>query len=401
MKSKTISHIILEGCDGVGKDTICSRLWPRYKFKYRVYVRGEISDYVYSLKYNRRFISTQRGLPFLYVVLIGDKEEIKNHIIKRDGKMSEDLTKISDNELFKEASIKLINDYHIIVIDCGKKSIDDLVNEIYTKSLEYIDSLEKDDEINIFNKLYQDGCKKVGINFSVRNNQPYFNNTMIMADAHLHNGSFETFTNLSIPHNLIFSLAYTFPKSHFTRNDFYERQFDFSYLINSKILFRPEVYDYYGYWESNHKKFLVTESRFIPCYENSVRVNKEYGDDYINILKTSRATVYTSRDLVSIKMMTVRVYEAIISGQLLFVDINSDPDNEILSQMFDKNKEYDKKCINLLRVTPNTITTNYNKIINEDMKCPEQSIINYILEKQYTWYYTRYKNIHKYLDKNL
>ena len=37
MKSKTITHIILEGCDGVGKDTICSKLWRKYDFKQKSY----------------------------------------------------------------------------------------------------------------------------------------------------------------------------------------------------------------------------------------------------------------------------------------------------------------------------------------------------------------------------
>lgn len=381
MKSKTITHIILEGCDGIGKDTICSNLWRLYDFEQRVYVRGEISDYVYAQKFNRRFISTQRGLPFLYVVLLGDKEIIKSHIRNRKNKnecLADELAKVDDNDLFAKAAEILKNDYHIITIDCGKKTINELVEEIYDKTIFYIESLSADATINEFNKLYKAGCDRCGIKLTVKNNQPFFDDKMIMADAHLHNGQFETFSDKTVPHNLIFSLAYTDNAQR--KAELVKKEYDFCYPINSKILVRPEVYEYFAAFEQNQKSFLTTDSDFVPRYKYASRMYKCFGDDYIELTAKARATVYTARDLVPLKMITVRAYEATLANQIVFVDELSDPDNEILNQIYSTDGMYDQLCRELLRVNPNTICNKYNKLMTNE------SLVEYILSSQKAWY---------------
>ena len=162
MKSKNITHIILEGCDGVGKDTIKDEIWRAYNFQYRVYCRGEISDYVYAKKFNRKFISTQRGLPFLYVVLIGDEEIIEKHIKERAERLSwssdlleKELEKISDNKLFEKYATLLSKEYHILTIYCEDKDIYSLCAEIYDKTTECINHLSTDIELTPFNTQYK------------------------------------------------------------------------------------------------------------------------------------------------------------------------------------------------------------------------------------------------------
>ena len=395
MKSKYITHIILEGCDGVGKDTICKNLWRKYDFKQRVYVRGEISDYVYSKKYNRPFISTQRGLPFLYVVLIGDEKEIKNHIIHRPlpkgENLDEELAKIKDNSLFEKAVDILKLDYHIIKIYCEKKSIIELVNEIYEKTIDYINNLSIDPEINEFNKLYKKGCEKCGIELKVRGNQPFFNNNMIMCDAHLHNGEFETYSDKRCPHNLIFSLAYN-PSEKEIKS--IKKTIDFCYPINSKILMRPEVYEYFNEFEKNNISFLTADSKYIPNYNMCIRMEKCFGNNYIKSTAKSRATIYTSRDLIDIKMITVRPYEATLADQIIFVDEITDPDNEILTQIYNDDSMYSEICLKLLRVNPQTICQNYNEIIHNKF------LVSYILEQQHKWYDNLKNNLLKGEIKN-
>lgn len=83
MKSKTITTLVVEGTDGVGKTTLYKNLLDYYNYMYCVYDRGELSNIVYAEKYNRPFCSTQRGLPILYILLICNKSELKRRIIER------------------------------------------------------------------------------------------------------------------------------------------------------------------------------------------------------------------------------------------------------------------------------------------------------------------------------
>lgn len=389
MKSKNITHVILEGCDGVGKDTIKDEIWRAYNFQYRVYCRGEISDYVYAKKFNRKFISTQRGLPFLYVVLIGDEEIIEKHIKERAERLSwpsdllkKELEKISDNKLFEKYATLLSKEYHILTIYCKDKGIHTLCAEIYDKTIEYINNLSTDIELTPFNKQYKSGCDKLKIKFDVRDNQPYMDDIRIMADAHLHTGAFETFDNKDIPHNLIFCCGYDInlidkkvPKT-----------VDFAYPINSKILQRLEVYEYYTEFEKNKISFLVTDSIYVPNYNCAKRMGKCFGDEYITRLATAKATIYTARDLVDIEMMTCRLYEGILANQIVFVDKLSDPDCKILKNIYKDNE----RLINLLYITPETIVKNYRALNDDD--------VNTILHAQQDWFFNQIK---EFKDKGL
>lgn len=389
MKSKNITHIILEGCDGVGKDTIKDKIWRAYNFQYRVYCRGEISDYVYAKKFNRKFISTQRGLPFLYVVLIGDEEIIEKHIKERAERLSwssdlleKELEKISDNKLFEKYAVLLSKEYHILTIYCKDKDIHTLCTEIYDKTTEYINNLSTDIELTPFNTQYKLGCDKLKIKFDVRDNQPYMNDIRIMADAHLHTGAFETFDNKDIPHNLIFCWGYDInlidkkvPKT-----------VDFAYPINSKILQRLEVYEYYTEFEKNKISFLVTDSIYVPNYNCAKRMGKCFGNEYITRLAIAKATIYTARDLVDIEMMTCRLYEGILANQIVFVDKLSDPDCKILKNIYNDNE----RLINLLYITPETVVKNYRALSDDD--------VDVILHTQQDWFFTQIK---EFKDKGL
>lgn len=390
-KSKYINHIILEGCDGVGKDTIMNLLWPMYDFKYRVYMRGEISDYVYAKKYHREFISTQRGLPFLYVILVKDKEEIKQQIINRGIDVKNELKKINDQDLFLMAQLDLYNDYHIIKVNISNLKPEDAAKKIYEKTTLYIDSLSFDEEVNSFNEMYELGAKKLNLYWATRNNQPFLNNRMIMADAQLHNGRFETYDDKSMPHNLIFSLAYTYQNKD-SLAEFYKRPYDFAYPINSKILVRHEIYDYIKSIVNYDKTILTTESDYIKNtkiyqqHKNNIRLcYKCFGDIYISTIENAKATFYCSRDLAYLEMMTVRCYEAVLANQIIFVDKLTDPQCKILKQIH-KN---DTKLIDLLYCNEITLCKNYDIIIND------KTLVQKILINQRAWYKKLVKDLYK------
>lgn len=377
IKSKYITHIILEGTDGVGKDTIKEAIWRLYDFKYRVSVRGELSDYVYAKKYNRQFHPTERGLPFLYILLIKDKDTIINQINKRAKEnnwtleqIDEEIAKINDQDLFIECANEIIADYHILSIDITGLSLEEATQMIYNQSLEYIDALEDDLELNPFNEMYRRGCEKLGIKWHCKNNQPFMDNIMIMADAQLHNGSYETYSDKTIPHNLIFSYGYE-NTNLFLGN----KKYDFAYPINSKILSRKEIYDYINEITKEHT-LLTTNSKYIPDNDNIIRMEKVFYDDYIKAISSANATIYCSRDLSYLKMMTVRCYEAVLANQIIFVDKQTDPNCEILTQIYGN----DEILKDLLYVTPQTINDNYDAIMQSNV------IVMHILAKQREWY---------------
>lgn len=357
MLSRTITTIILEGSDGVGKDTIAHEMWQNHFAKYRVYVRGELSDYVYAKKYGRPFHSTQRGLPFVYVVLLDSEDSIANKIKNRDGTDAEDLKKISDQYLFYDAVRHLRGDYHIITYSVYNKTPEECANEIYELVDDYANGLRNDESINEYNQMYKKGCEKMGIKFSVKNNQPFFNNTMVMADAQLHNGSYEKVMDKKCPHNLIFSLAYSdTPKLS-------KKTFDFCYIIGSKINVRSEVRSYLAAFDNYD----------LTCMTKTDAPDKVFGDEYIERISKAKATIYTARDLTALEMITVRPYEAALADQILFVDEESDPDNKLLQQIHEHTK-YAK----LLRVNPDNIAYIYKSLTAEDM--------NAILVHQHGWY---------------
>lgn len=376
MKSKYITTIIFEGTDGVGKDTLSFAVWKRLNFKYHVYVRGEISDYVYAKKFNRPIITTQNGLPFLYVVLTASKEHLIRNIEKREKRLEtkeEELAKMKDNELFLQAANELKHLYHIVVVDVSDLSIEDATSKLLAEISSYVNNMQNDREINEFNEMYRLGCHRAGYRFTVKGNQPFINDIMVMADAHLHNGIFETYSNKQCPHNLLFSFAYKYGHIKLAH-----KHLDFVYPINSKVLQRPEVYDYLTAFCKADKTVLTTDSIYLPHTPNMYFIPKIFGDDYIFQLSQARATIYTSRDLANLKMMTVRAYESVIAENVIFVDKLTDKDCEILKQIY--TNENDKWIIDLLYVTPETIVKNYEFIISHP------GIEQYIIDTQKRWY---------------
>lgn len=381
MKSKYITHLIFEGCDGVGKDTLSFEVWKQLNFKYRCYVRGEISDYVYAKKYGREIVATQNGLPFLYVVLTASKKHLTRNINKRTYKSEEEhkeeLAKIKDNELFLKAADELKHLYHIIVIDVTDLSIERATLRIKSAALKYINSLSNDAEINQFNEMYRKGCARIGSKLTVKGNQPFIDGEMMMADAHLHNGVFETYSNRYPPLSLSYSFAYDFGKIKLI--DFEARLIDFVYPINSKVLQRPEVYEYLAVFAKEGKTILTTDSQYLPKTNNMRFMNKVFGNDYITELSKAKATIYTSRDLADLKMITARAYESIIADNIMFVDKLTDKDCEILKQIYGDSKSANW-IISLLYVTPETIVQNYNYIMSD------KALYLSILQAQRSWY---------------
>ena len=383
MKSKTISHIILEGTDGVGKTTMLVNLLKHYNYRYIVYDRGELSNMFYAHKYGRTFVSLQRNLPFLHVVLTCDKDELTKHIISRQSlkginnyELIEELKKIDDQDKIIELAKAMKNDFHVIIADITGR--DEKSACLYVAKLidEYVENLPEDTELTEWNKSYKLACEKLGYKFEVRANQPYLNGEMMMSESTWQNGAYETFTDKRCPDNLIFSMSYNtdywLNKAHITNKDL-----DFAYIINSKINRRHEIVDYYLEMQKNNKTCLVAE-KIYNAFEDDEHFKlmpRTFGDGFIKQLSRAKATVYCARDLEYLKLQTARIYEAILSNQILFVDKDSDKNQDILKQIYGYS-EY----VNILTVTPETLCKKYDYIINE----PE--IYNVILDRQREWY---------------
>lgn len=356
MRSKYITTIILEGANGVGKSEAIQQLFKLYNYRYMCYHRGELSNLLYANKYHRPFSQTQCGLPFLYIVLTCDKEELKQRIIKR-GDLDE-LNKIDEQDEFIKLAHELVRDYHILICDTTSLSIEEVGHKLKMMIDIYVNSLGCDDVESEWNKMYHKGCEKVGIKFMTRNNQLYFNNILTMSEYTLQNGVYETYSDKSYPDNLIFMQGYS------DNIKLKEKDLDFAYIINSKIRNRPEIYEYYRAWNREDLKFLTSDNHeFIPEYKNGVRMNRVFGDDFITELSRAKATVYSSRDLASRKLQTARLYESILAEQVVFIDKLTDPDNEILDLIYGDNK-YLK---DLISVTPETIVNNYRYIIDNNL----------------------------------
>lgn len=355
MKSKYITTIILEGANGVGKSEAIQQLFKLYNYRYMVYHRGEISNLLYAKKYNRPFSQTQCGLPFLHILLTCDEKELANRIMKRGD--TDELNKIEEQEEFIKLANDMKNDYHILICDTTGLSIEEVGRKLKFMIDNYVNSMPIDDKVSEWNEMYMKGCNKLGIDFKVRDNQLYFNDVLTMSEYTLQNGVFETYTDKTYPDNLIFMQGYS------DNIELKEKDLDFAYIINSKILKRKEVYDYYNAWDMEGMRFLISEYINIPNYQNSERMSRCFGDDFIRELSRAKATVYCSRDLASRKLQTARLYEGIRANQIVFIDKLTDPDNEILNQIYDRD---DLK--ELLSVTPETIVNNYHYILNNNLR---------------------------------
>ena len=382
MKSKTISHIILEGTDGVGKTTMLVNLLRLYNYRYVVYDRGELSNMFYAKKYNRPFVSLQRNLPFLHVVLTCDKQELKKRIIARQKdrgvnnlELIEELAKINDQDKIVELAESMKNDFHIIIVDITALNEYQAVTKVAQEIDKYVNALPCDKEETQWNESYRLACEKLGLSFKVRANQPYINDQMMMSESTWQNGIYETFRDKTCPDNLIFSLSYDYKK--WIRENNIKKDLDFAYVINSKINRRHEIIDYYLKMLENDKTCLVSE-KIHDAFEDErfKQMPRTFGDGFINQLSRANATIYCARDLEYLKLQTCRLYEAILSRQILFVDKESDKDCDMLKQIYGN----DTKLIDLLYVTPDTFIENYNKIMKNDR------LHQKILSKQLMWY---------------
>lgn len=358
MKSKTISHIILEGVDGVGKTSTLVELLKQCNYRYVVYDRGELSNFIYAKKYHRPFISLQRNLPFVYVVLTCDENELIKRIRNRGYDLS-DLSKIEEqNEFIKYAKI-FSNDFHVLLIDTTRKSITNVAKEVLEKVDELVNSLKTDSIETDWNKVYRLAYEKLGQKFEVRNNQPFVDGRMFMSESTWQNGAYETFTDKSCPDNLVFSLTYSRDCYCDTIED---KTLDFAYVINSKINRRHEIVDYYLAFLKNNKSCLVSDKiKKVIDDDKFVEMKRVFGDEFIKEQSKAKATVYCARDLEYLKLQTCRLYEAIIANQVLFVDKESDKDCDMLKQIHDS-----QDIIDLLYVTPENICENYDKIMNNE-----------------------------------
>lgn len=368
MRYKNVHNLVIEGPDGVGKTTLIMGLFERYNYRYMCYHRGELSNYIFAKKYGRPFTATQRGLPFLNIVLLCEPKQLGKRIMDRgDGR--DELNKVNDNELFKYYAEEFKNDYDIFIIDTTNLSAQDVLNEVCNELERRFEEDAKDSEISEWNQRYLIACKKYGLRFDVINNQPYIEGKPIMVESTLHNGLYETFTDKRFPDNLLYSLAYDVNKIKHK-----PAVLDFNYVINSKIKRRPEIYDYYNAFIENNKTCLISDNPLIKEDKHLIRMNRVFGEDFISELTRSFATVYCARDLAYLKLQTARLYESILAGNIVFVDKLSDPSCEILKAIHGD----DEELINLLYVTPNTICSHYEKL-NYDL-------VQQILENQYNYY---------------
>lgn len=391
MKSKTISHIILEGCNGVGKTTLLLNLLKAYNYSYVVYDRGELSNFVYAKKYNRQFTSLQRNLPFLYILLTCDENElakrIRNRAIKQhwsDEELSNELNKISEQKEFISAAKDFENDFHILTVDTTGLDEHQTCQKVKTLIDDYVSKLPTDKDETKWNEMYRKACNLLGYKFEVRNNQPYINGKMFMSESTWQNGAYETFTDKTCADNLLFSLGYSKSCHYdFTSN----KTLDFAYVINSKINRRHEIIDYYFEMLKHDKTCLVSE-KIYDAFENEnfIKMKRAFGDDFINELKRAKATIYCARDLEYLKLQTARMYEAAISGEVMFVDKESDKNCDMLKLLYQDRQD----IIDLLYVTPDTFIDNYEKVF------ANQELVDFILHRQLQYYYNLVKGVFDY-----
>jgi broad-specificity NMP kinase len=376
MKYKNIHNLIIEGPDGVGKTTLLYNLLKKYNYRYSVYDRGEISNYVYAKKYNRPYYVTQNGLPLLYILLLCDAEKLTERIKKRaieenwtDKELNEELKKVNDSKLFEEAAKHMEKQYDIIYCDTTNLTEEEVLEEVCNKLNERYKSLPDDEKYSDWNNTYKRGCDKLGLEFKVVDNQPYIDGIPANAESTLHNGVYETFTDKTVADNFIYTLGYGHTKIDS------EKTHDFQYIINSKILNRPEVLEYYKAFAEAGKSCITSEYETIPDYETFTKYGRIFGDEYLKLLSQAKATVYTARDLEYLKLQTARLYEAIIAQNILFVDKYSDLDNDMLKNIYGENSI----MVDLLTVTPENIIERYNHIVDSELN-------DTILEKQNAYF---------------
>lgn len=373
---KNCFNLIIEGPDAVGKSTLIDGLFKYYNFRYMCYHRGELSNYVFAKKFNRPFFATQRGLPFIYIYLHCDEEQLRQRAIERakqeylsDMELEHELEKIDDAKLFDEAAEKLSNDYTIWKVDTTYLTAEGTLKRVVNLLEEKFMTTESDVNLTSWNQMYDKACKQLGLKFKVIDNQPYIDGVPMMVESTCHNGTYETFDSKEYPDNLIYAYGYGI------REVDRIQAYDFNYIINSKIKQRLELFDYFERFDSNGLSCIVSDNPLIPQHAKQLRVGRLFGQDYLDCIARSKATVYCARDLAYLELQTARLYESIIANNIVFVDEQSDPDCKILKSIHKDNPE----VIDCLYVTPHTICNKYNFIMAND------SIRQSILKTQHAW----------------
>ncbi len=383
MKNRNFTNIIIEGTDGVGKNTLQKNLLKYYNYRIPVYDRGELSNMVYAKKYNRPFSAMQRHLPILFIFLYAQEEQLISRMKKRADEESwskesleEELSKVKDQQEFFKLLPMFAKDYHLLTIDTTNLNEQETLNEAVRLISEYSNKLKVDDPetYTAWNKLYQAGCDHFGLDFKVINNQPYINNIAVMGEINNQNGVYETFSDKRYPHNLIYMFGYSQePKIV----PFDQRKVDFTYIINSKILSRHEVYDYMEKFIENNLSMFAGKSSYMIDHPLIITMERPVGDPLIQKMSEAKATVYIARKMAYLKYVSVRLYESILAENVIFVDKLSDPDCEILKAIYG---EGHPALIDLLYVDENTICQNYKKVMSDP------KLIEFIIAKQHKYY---------------
>lgn len=360
MLPKNVSLIFIEYCEH--DNGFMSRLTTDVSYKlndrYLVKYDGDITEYVCAEREHRVPNKYLHNVPALHVVLY---DKTSNGILNER------------NAAYVRAAVLLKDEYNIITIETSDMTYDEVVDTIINEVKKFVFALPTDKEINGFNELYKKGAEKYGLKVTVRDNQPYLENQMFMADFQYHNGLYETFEDKSMPDTLLYVAAY-----NNTETDMSNKTIDFQYPINSKILFRPEVKDYVKHI-SDSLTLLTTESHYLDDVANMKNVTmfgKVFGDDYIKQLSRAKATIITNRELAHTEMMTARWYEAVLANTVIFVDKITDPHSKVLKQIHGDNE----KLIDLLTVIPETIVNNYFTVINDTQ------LVKQILDAQHAWF---------------
>lgn len=360
MLPKNVSIIFIENwnynadCESYFFNSIRRKLNNRFLIK----LDGDVTEYVKAEHEGRVPNKYLHNVPALHVVLY---EKSSNEYV------------YNNNLKYIHAAEVLKNEYNIITIDHTDMVSNELEDEIVKRVKEFVEKLPKDKEINAFNELYKKGAEKYGLKVTVRDNQPYLENQMFMADFQYHNGLYETFEDKSMPDTLLYAAAY-----ENTTTNTEGKQFDFQYPINSKILFRPEV-KYYIKHISDSLTLTTTESHYLDDVANMKNVNmfgKVFGDDYIKQLSRAKATIITNRELAHTEMMTARWYEAVLANTVIFADYITDPHSKVLKQIHGN----DEQLIDKLTVVPETIVNSYNEVMSD------KELVKTILDKQHAWF---------------
>ena len=148
MRYRNVRNLIIEGPDGVGKTTLINGLFKHYNYKYMCYHRGELSNRLFAKKFKRPFYETQRGLPFIYIVLVADSEDLKSRIIRRakdEDWAIDDLQKELETVKYAHEYLGLADEmsdnYDIYVINTSGRSEDQVLELVISR----LDNREKYD----------------------------------------------------------------------------------------------------------------------------------------------------------------------------------------------------------------------------------------------------------------